>query len=230
VRDLLRPAIHRLGLEPVDGESDRDRELRGVLVRALGVLGNDEHAQGLARQLYTASVETPGSVDPSLTAAAVSVLAAVGGSADFDEFVARSRQAPTPQEELRFLSALADFASAELMDRVLAMVLTDAVRTQNAPYLLRRCLVNRDHGARAWQFVVDHWDEINERFPSNSIVRLLEGVRALSKPEVADEVFGFFESHEVPQGDKTLAQHLEGLEVAVALRRREGPRLADHFS
>jgi hypothetical protein len=36
----------------------------------------------------------------------------------------------------------------------------------------------------------------------------------------------FFETHEVPQGDKILAQHLERLEVNVALRQRESERLA----
>jgi puromycin-sensitive aminopeptidase len=109
------------------------------------------------------------------------------------------------------------------------MSLTDEVRTQNAPYLLRRCLTNRDIGPRAWAFVVDHWEAINERFPSNSIVRLLEGIRSLSQPEVADTVFRFFETHEVPQGDKTLAQHLERLEVNVAFRRREAPALTEHL-
>ena len=42
-------------------------------------------------------------------------------------------------------------------------------------------------------------------------------------------MFAFFETHEVPQGDKTLAQHLERLEVNVALRRLEAPRLAEHL-
>ena len=43
---------------------------------------------------------------------------------------------------------------------------------------------------------------------------------------MAPEVFVFFEDHEVPQGDKILAQHLERLEVNVALRAREAEALA----
>ena len=109
------------------------------------------------------------------------------------------------------------------------MSITDAVRTQNAPYLIRRALGNRNHGPRAWAFVQAHWDTINERFPSNSIVRLLEGIRTLADPAVADTVFAFFAEHEVPQGDKTLAQHLERLEVNVALRARESDRLSSHL-
>ena len=43
---------------------------------------------------------------------------------------------------------------------------------------------------------------------------------------MAPEVFVFFEDHEVPQGDKILAQHLERLEVNVALRARASEELA----
>ena len=38
------------------------------------------------------------------------------------------------------------------------MSITDEVRTQNAPLLLRRALTNRDHGGLAWFFVTDEWD------------------------------------------------------------------------
>jgi aminopeptidase N len=134
--------------------------------------------------------------------------------------------AATPQEEQRYLGALADFSDPDLMRRLLAMSITDEVRTQNAALLLRRALTNRENGELAWAFVADEWATINDRLPSNSIVRMLEGIRSLSAPTVAPRVFAFFEDHEVPQGDKSLAQHLERLEVNVALRAREGETLA----
>jgi puromycin-sensitive aminopeptidase len=225
VRTLVQPAFDRLGGDVVPGESDRDRELRGVLLETLGVLGDDGVAQARARELYALD-SAGGEVDPSLLAAAVRIVASTGGAEDFADFERRFEQAGTPQEELRFLSALADFDDPELMRRVLSMSITDRVRTQNAPYLLRRALTNREQGKLAWFFVQDEWNAINERFPSNSIARMLEGIRSLSTPDIAPEVFVFFESHEVPQGDKTLAQHLERLEVNVALRAREAERLA----
>ena len=109
------------------------------------------------------------------------------------------------------------------------MCLTDEIRSQNAPYVLGRTMANRQHGPRAWAFVRDHWDEVNARFPSNSIVRMLSGLRSLWSPEVADDVYAFFEGHEVPQGDKQLAQHLERLEVNVALRARAADALSHHL-
>ena len=226
VRGLLQPAYAHLGEEPVEGESDRTRALRGALFEALGVLGADADVAARARVLLAADALP---TDPALLAGAVNVVAATGGVDDFDLFVERFKAASTPQEEIRYLGALADFEDPELVRRVLAMSTTDEVRTQNAPMLLRRALTNRRNGELAWFFVAAEWDAINQRFPSNSIARMLEGVRTLSEPSAAPEVFAFFETHEVPQGQKTLAQHLERLEVNVALRARESERLADHL-
>lgn len=237
VRTLLAPAITRLGDTPVDGESDRDRALRGVLFEALGVLGGDPASQERARVILGlsgeeaehAAIDDADATDAAMRAAAVAIVANSGDASEFDIFVRRMEQAPTPQDELRYLAALADFPDAGSMRRLLSMSITDAVRTQNAPMVLRRAMTNRDHGELAWFFIAAEWDTINARFPSNSIARLLEGIRSLSEPGTAQEVLAFFETHEVPQGDKILAQHLERLEVNVALRRREADRLSSEL-
>jgi puromycin-sensitive aminopeptidase len=223
VRGLINPAFEELGPEPRPEDSDRDRALRGVLFEALGVLGASIDVRSRAHVILDIGALEP---DPALVAASVNIVAATGTSADFDEFIRRMKNAPTPQEELRYLGALADFPDPELIARLVRMTLTDEVRSQNAPLLLRRALSNRDAGEIAWFFVSSEWEAITTRLPSNSIARFLEGIRGLSKLGTADEVMAFFETHEVPQGDKILAQHLERLEVNVALRQRESERLA----
>ena len=222
VRGLISPAYEELGPEPRPEDSDRDRALRGVLFEALGVLGGNIDVQSRAHVILDIGALEP---DPALVAASVNIVAATGTSADFDEFIRRMKNAPTPQEELRYLGALADFPDPDLIARLVRMTLTDEVRSQNAPLLLRRALSNRDAGEIAWFFVSSEWEAITTRLPSNSIARFLEGIRGLSKSGTAAEVMAFFETHEVPQGDKILAQHLERLEVNVALRQRESERL-----
>jgi puromycin-sensitive aminopeptidase len=221
VGELVRPALARLGTDVAASDSDRDRERRGVLIDALGSLARDPQVIGLAREVVAQTGAAP---DPSVLAASIDVVSANGDAEDFDEFHRRFKAATTPQEELRYLYALANFDDADLVGRLLTMTLTDEIRSQNAPYVLARAMANRDQGPLAWAFVRDEWDAINERFPSNSIVRMLAGIRSLARPEVADDVFAFFETHEVPQGDKQLAQHLEKLDVNLALwgRAREG--------
>ncbi len=110
-------------------------------------------------------------------------------------------------------------------DQMLQLSITE-IRTQNAPYLLRGAIANRVFGAKAWEFVRRNWDPFNERFPSNSIVRMLDGLRDITDETLATDVQGFFAEHEVPQGAKQLAQHLERQKAGVALRQREGANLA----
>jgi puromycin-sensitive aminopeptidase len=229
VCELLHTEAARLGTTPAPGESDRTRQLRGVLLGALGVIGADPGARMAAHDLHAAAVADPLSVDPALAAAAVSIMAAAGGHAEFDAFAAQIAASTTPQDELRYLTALADFDHPELIDRLLTMCIDGTVRSQNAPYLLRRAMANRTQGTRAWSFVSTHWDTINDQFPSNSIARMIEGVRYLDHPADAALVFAFFETNEVPQGDRIVAQHLERLEVNLALRDRASERLEHHL-
>ncbi len=227
IRALLRQPFDRLGVTPSDDDTERDRSLRGALFQALGTTAVDEEVRIMARDLHaraTADGAPTDAVDPALFAASIAVIAASGGEADFEAFLARAKAATNPQEEQRYQTALADFDEGELVARVLQLCLTDDIRSQDAPYLIRRVLWNREHAGEAWVFVMENWDALNARFPSNSIVRMLEGIRALSMPQVAPSVFTFFEDHDVPQGDRQLAQHLERLEVNVALRNRETAR------
>jgi len=159
-----------------------------------------------------------------------SVVAATGGAAEYDRYVERFREATTPQEQLRYLYALADFPDEDLMSRTLEFLLGPDVKSQNAPYALARCIMNRERGEQAWRFVREHWDHANAAFPNPSIVRMVDPVKTLTRPEQEADVAGFFAEHDIPQAAKTLQQVLERQRVNVALRAREAPRLAEHFT
>ncbi len=215
VRAMVGPVFDRVGWEPTAGEDDRIGELRGVLARTLAVGGNDAEAIGRCRELMAAEA-----VDPALAAAAIAVVAATGNEADYREIRQRYENAPTPQLELRYLMALTSFEDDALMDRTLAATLDGTVRSQDAGFVLRGCLENRDHGPQAWAYIAEHWDDINQRLPSAIVPRMLGGISALSTPELATEVEAFLETHPVPQGPLIVAQHLERQKINCELRRR----------
>jgi puromycin-sensitive aminopeptidase len=123
--------------------------------------------------------------------------------------------------------ALAEFPSAELVQRTLDLALSGEVKTQNAPFLLGRCIANRHHGRMAWDFVRRNWDRATDAFPDNTIVRMIDPVRLLTEPDVVADVQGFFSEHPIPQSAKTLEQVLERQRVNAALRSREGARLGE---
>jgi len=224
VRALVGPALERLGWEAPTGDADRDLELRGALIGALAILGADPDAQQRVAELFRRGCAEPGSVEANVAGAVVRATAANAGREEMDLIVERFQDGDTPQEELRSLYAMAEVRDPEQMARVLELAMSPAVRTQNAPFLIGSCIANRDNGAQAWKLVHDRWDEMNERFPSNSIVRMLSGIRTVSNPALAADIEAFTAEHPVPQAQQTLQQHLERMKVSVGLGEREARR------
>lgn len=223
IRDLSTTALGVLGLEPLDEEPDLDRELRALLFAAAGTTGKDKSIQDLARSIFTNNNNGKSS-EPNLTAAAIRVVASAGDEETHSELVSLYREAQTPQLEVRYLTALLEIEGVQLFEKTLDLF-NNEVRTQNAPYLLGAAMSHRRHGALAWQLIRDQWEELNKKFPQNSIPRMVGGIRSLSTPELASEIHDFFQRHPIPQGQLTLDQHLEKLSVNVALREREGSRI-----
>jgi puromycin-sensitive aminopeptidase len=221
VRRLVAPALDDLGWVERPHDADRDRELRGALVGAMALLGADDEARQWVAELFRRYCEASTSVEANVAAAVVRATAALGGAEEIDVIIERFRLGDTPQEELRFLYALADVRDPDQMSRVLGLAMSSEVRTQNAPFLIGGCLSNRQNGAMAWHLVRERWDEMNERFPSNSIVRMLSGIRSVNDPALAADIEAFTAEHPVPQAKQTLLQHLERMRVGVRLRERE---------
>ena len=220
IAELIEPAVTRLGDAPVPGEPMRTSQLRGALFAAAGNLTTPgstlrTNTIGRARELLIAD-----DVDAELQAAAVKVVASNGDGQDFERFREGFVNADSPQSEIRNLYALPSFPGAEQIEMVTSMALDGSIRTQNAPFVLAQALMNRSNGPAVWQRIELEWDAVNEAFPSNTIVRMLTGIRWLTNDTAAKAVFDFFDGYELPQGQKQLDQHLERLRINVAFRSR----------
>ena len=220
LRALLSPAVDRLSWTAKKGESELESQLRGDLIGALGTLAEDKACQERAKELYAQYEKVPDSVDRNLIPALVSIVAHTGGSAEYDNFYGKFKTARTPQEETRYLFALANFRVPDLVERTLDLTINGEVRTQNSPYLMRGILLNKRARHRAWSFMKAHWDDMLRQYPDNSIPRLCEGIIGLVETELEKDVREFFAQHPVKQGTKQLEQHLERLRVAVICKEQ----------
>ena len=229
IASLVGPVITDVGWNPIAGESDLRAKLRGLLLSTLAVLGNDPDAQARCRTILAPNTD-PTLVDAELVASATNAIAAIGTDEDYEHYLASFRTAATPQEELRFLYALADFPQMAQVQRTIDLAFSGDVKTQNAPFLLNRCIANRRHGDMAWAQVRRHWQTANDKFPGNTIVRMIDSVKTLTAPSVVADVQSFFSEHPIPQGAKTLDQVLERQRVNAAMREREEQRLADSLA
>lgn len=84
----------------------------------------------------------------------------------------------------------------------------------------------RINGHLAWDFIQHFWDQAQELFPINTIVRMVGTVQFLNTPDAANTVQSFFREHDIAQSAKGLQQILERQRVNTALRSREESRLS----
>ena len=223
---LYNSGLSRLGWDPQNDDSPRDLELRGVLARSLAVTARDEDALTHLRKLHDGYMSGD-AIEPNLASASANAVAVVGSASDYESFLNRFKNPATPQEERRYMGMLASFPGEGEMQNTLDMCINGDVRSQDAPYLVGAAMYNRHHGSKAWEFVKSHWDEMLEMYPDNSVVRMVGGIRALSKPELVSDTKNFFETHTVPTGELTLQQYFERLDVNVAFRERETAALTE---
>ncbi|MDW3213940.1 MAG: M1 family metallopeptidase [Ilumatobacteraceae bacterium] len=216
---LCAPALDDLG-EPTAEDTDLTAKLRGLLLSVVAVTGGDADAQARARRIYDDWSSDPDSVDAELAAASTAVVAATGDAADYDRMLEQYRSGATPQIQLRHLHLLPEFRGDELMARTLGLAMSDEVKTQNAPFVLRTAIGNLHHGRTAWEFVRQNWADINDAFPRNTISRIVETVKSLDRPADVAQTAAFFAEHPIEQAAKTLDQILERQRVNAEVRER----------
>ena len=168
-------------------------------------------------------------MDPNVLPALITILAHAGDGARYDEFLRRFRAAATPQEEQRYLYALAGFRQPALIGQTLARTLNGEIRTQDAPFVVRALLTGVHSRELTWDFVKTNWEAMERQYPKHALRRLAEGVIALATPELERDVHAFARARKIDFGGKTLAQYLEQLRIAVTLRAREGAALSKYL-
>ena len=230
VRHRVGPAMERLSWEAQPGDDELERQLRGDLLRALGTLGNDPEAQERARSLYARYREDEAAVDADVLPSLIAIVAAAGGESEYEEFLQRFKSARTPQEEQRYLYALAGFRQPDLIRRTLEKTTNGEVRSQDAPFVVRALLVSVYSRGLAWEYVKVNWETMARQYPGSAYRRMYEGVTALVSREWQQDVHDFFATRKIVLGGKTLEQYLEQLQIAVRFRERESVPLATYLA
>lgn len=230
IRNLLGPAVEKLGWDLRPGDSIQTRELRGALIGTLGTIGNDQGVQTKAVECFEKWKKDKSTVEANVVPALVSILAYTGDAKRYDEFARLSKEATTPQDTLRFINALARFRDVKLLERTIAMCMSDEVKTQDAPYLFASLLANEDAAPAAWKFLTEKFDDMVAAYPENGVVRMCGAAEYLDTEGLATQVRTFFTTRKVKSGDMAVAQMLEQLDINLQLRKEQAAPLCAHLA
>ena len=228
VRRLLRPAFDRAGWTPEPGDTDLQRKLRGMLMTALGTLGHDEEVIDEAKSIVSRVLEGDDDIDPEIVTATLSVYAYNGGTNEYETLWKTYQKATTPLEQRRYLRSVAGVQDDALAVSTLDKIVDGEIRTQDGFWVFAQ-LLGGHAGPAVWTSARKRWDDVLAVMPGMTRLRVVEGLPALSQPEVAADVKAFFAEHPIADAKRALAQKLERLEANVLLRERETPRVKGYF-
>lgn len=212
VRQLFEPQLARLGWDPKNGEGQLAPQLRSIVISTLGVAGEDEGVRAEANKRFDAN-EIPGDI----ANAVLRVVATQDRPGDYETFLERHRVAPTPQEDMRYLTGLAGFRDEEVAIDATKRSLRE-FRSQDAPLIIPVLMRNEVTGPAVWRYVTENWDETTNRISAAHMARMAAGAPTFIKdPGFADEVEAFHEAHPVSGGyPANVPQQLERMRVGLA--------------
>ncbi|HZD23019.1 MAG TPA: ERAP1-like C-terminal domain-containing protein, partial [Acidimicrobiia bacterium] len=139
------------------------------------------------------------------------------------------KTATTPLEQRRFLRSVATVeAEAEALS-TLDKIVDAEIRGQDGFWVFAS-LLGAKSGPKVWAAARSRWDKVLASMPGLTRNRVVDGLPALSQPEVAADVKAFFAEHPLPEASRKLNQKLELLDANVKLRQRETDRVTAYFS
>jgi len=228
VRNLVTPALERLAWKVSDADSDLDRKLRGGLIASLGNLADDLDTIRWARRTVAQLLDGE-ALDPELATSALAVYAHHGGSDEYETLWKTYRSATTPLDQVRYLRSVAGVWDEEQALSTLDKIIEGDIRTQDGFWVFGRLLTGKS-GPAVWASARTRWDEVLEVMPGMTRTHVVEGIPALSEPEVAADLKAFFAEHPIPEATRSVVQNLEKLDTNVRLRERETPLVTAYFT
>ena len=224
VRSRYGPVAEKLGWVSVPGESDERRSLRASLLTILGEVGRDPKAIQLSRDLFDNALNGQ-PVDQTLLFAAVRIAVREGDATLYNRILAHFAQIKTQEEFILFGQAFCLFSDPALLTRTLNFAISPAMRAQDAPQVIRAVMSNPAGRQLAWEFVRQHWPEIETKLGNYSEATLVQAASVFCDTNKRDEVRQFFSEHKIPAAERELNLALEQINVCIDIRTHQQPIL-----
>jgi puromycin-sensitive aminopeptidase len=229
VQALAGPSARRLAWMPEAGEPDTDGMVRGTVLELLGTVGGDAEVIAEAQRRVRAAADGDTSaLSGDVRRAALQAVAVNASEADYQTLLEGMRHAATPQDEAQYRYALAAVSHEALARRTCDLCLNE-IRSQDVALVLMYLMQGKQQ-AVVWEWLEQHWAELQERLPSNLHTRALQGITTITDADLAARVRAFLEGGNMPAvGAKTVQQYMELMDTAVRFAQREKGTLAARF-
>jgi aminopeptidase N len=150
-QSLLRPTFETLGWAPKPDEPPNNGRLRASLINALGDL-NDSQVIAGSRERFKKYLADPASLAPDLRGPVLANVARYADDKTWNALHELGRKTTSIEDKQNYYDALACATDPELVNKTLAIALTDELPTSRALFLVSRVARDSGHPDLAWDF------------------------------------------------------------------------------
>ena len=226
LRQYLAPTVQELGWEAKPNDTDEQKTLRARVLSALGYDARDPQALSEARKIADQALADPSSVDHELAGGALPIAALNGDAEFYDKLMAAMKNPKSPEEYYAYFFTLPQFTDPKLLQRTLDFAISPDVRSQDALQLVTSVLANPDGQKLAWNFIRDHWSELEKAGGPFASAQVVGATSTFCDAGLRDQVTEFFNAHKVAAAERTYKQSIERINACVALKSQQEPQLA----
>jgi aminopeptidase N len=223
---LWGPRARALGWKPRPGETDDDRELRPILVGAVGAGAEDKELQAQARRLALAWLDDHKAIAPDMVGVALHVAAHRGDRALFDRFVAAAKAAPDRNDRTRILFALGAFDDPAIAQAALDLVGAGAFDLREGRGVVQGLLGGRRTREVAYAWIKAHFDAIATMMRDDEVMGTFASVVGRFCDQAhRDDAAAFFgpRAKQHDGAEKVLENALENVDRCIARWKRTRP-------
>jgi len=229
IRNTFGERAHRLGLEPIPGESADARQLRPILVKLVADAGNDGKLGTQAVVLAKRWLRNRSAIDGTMVQAVLEIAAGHGNRELFELFRTEARVTQDRRERRYLFTALGSFRDPALVEAALGLLLSDDFDIREATQIARTLSKEARSGDAAYEFMKRNFDALVKRSHRNAAARFPTwGAQLCDEGRRADmeaffrERIGAFDG-----GPRILAQTVETINLCAAFKGAQQASLID---
>ncbi len=219
VREVMR-GYAPLTWEAPAGETSQQRIMRATVLGILGVEGEDPEVIAGARRVAQQYMNDPASVDAVLADRALPIAAISGDETFFNQVLEHMKSAPTPEIARRYRDLIPQFRDPKLIDRAIAYIYSDDLRSQDLPNMAGGLFFNPAAKQAAWTAAQAHWDTLNQKIPT-AIGAITGSTATFCDPATKQQIEAFFAAHPAGAGERALRRALEAIDTCIAFKAAE---------
>ena len=149
-----------------------------------------------------------------------------GDAAFYDKLMVALKNTKSPEEYYAYFFTLSQFRDPKLLERTLQFAISADVRSQDTLQLISGVLENPEGQKLAWDFVRQHWSEVEKAGGPFASARIVRATSNFCDAGMRDQVTEFFNAHKVAGAERTYRQSIERINNCIDLKSQQEPQLA----